>query len=84
LVNLVYNRTLPKHTYHCILELPTNLASLRYGCSGYLFYDYDRVISDRIIKRTVSSLSPIYTGLVSDHEAGVMSKLAANFYIILR
>ena len=43
-----------------------------------LFYDYDLVISDRIIKRTVSSLSPIYTGLVSDHEAEAIVKWISN------
>lgn len=32
--------------------------------SDGLFYDYDVVIGDRIIKRTVSSLDPIYTGLL--------------------
>jgi hypothetical protein len=32
--------------------------------SDGLFYDYDVVIDDRIIKRTVSSLDPIYTGLL--------------------
>jgi glycogen debranching enzyme len=37
--------------------------------SDGLFYDYDLVIDERIIKRTVSSLSPIYTRLVSNHEA---------------
>ena len=42
--------------------------------SDSLFYDYDLVISDRIIKRTVSSLSPLYSGLVSDHEAEAIVK----------
>lgn len=37
--------------------------------SDSLFYDYDLIISDRIIKRTVSSLSPIYSGLISKQEA---------------
>ena len=50
----------------------------RSNISDGLFYDYDLVISDRIIKRTVSSLSPIYTGLVSDHEAEVIVKWISN------
>jgi hypothetical protein len=37
--------------------------------SDGLFYDYDLVIGDRIVKRTVSSLSPIYTGLISNEDA---------------
>ncbi|HZD36057.1 MAG TPA: hypothetical protein VE130_12705 [Nitrososphaeraceae archaeon] len=38
-----------------------------------LFYDYDLVINERIIKRTISSL-PLYSGLVSGHEAKALVK----------
>jgi glycogen debranching enzyme len=50
----------------------------RSNVSDGLFYDYDLVIKERIIKRTVSSLSPIYTGLVSNHEAEVIVKWISN------
>jgi glycogen debranching enzyme len=44
------------------------------GTDG-LFYDYDLVVNDRIIKRTVSSLAPLYVkGLISDQEAKVLVK----------
>lgn len=43
------------------------------GTDG-LFYDYDLIINDRIIKRTVSSLAPLYSGLVSDQEAKALVK----------
>jgi len=46
--------------------------------SDGLFYDYDLVIKDRIIKRTVSSLSPIYSGLISNQEAEVVIKWISN------
>ena len=42
--------------------------------SDTLFYDYDLVIKDVIIKRTVSSLAPLYSGLVSDQEAKSLVK----------
>jgi glycogen debranching enzyme len=44
------------------------------GTDG-LFYDYDLVVNDRIIKRTVSSLAPLYVkGLISNQEAKVLVK----------
>ena len=46
--------------------------------SDSLFYDYDLVISDRIIKRTVSSLSPIYSGLISNQEAKAIVKYISD------
>jgi hypothetical protein len=42
--------------------------------SDGLFYDYDVVIGERIMKRTISSLLPIYTGLLSKQEAEVIVK----------
>jgi Trehalase len=42
--------------------------------SDGLFYDYDVVIGERIMKRTISSLLPIYTGLLSKEEAEVIVK----------
>ena len=44
----------------------------RSNISDGLFYDYDLVVGERIMKRTVSSLLPIYTGLLSNHEAEVI------------
>jgi glycogen debranching enzyme len=46
--------------------------------SDSLFYDYDLVMSDRIIKRTVSSLSPIYSGLISNQEAKAIVKYISD------
>ena len=40
--------------------------------SDGLFYDYDVVIGERIMKRTISCLLPIYTGLLSNQEAEVI------------
>jgi hypothetical protein len=42
--------------------------------SDGLFYDYDLVIGERIMKRTISCLLPIYTGLLSNQEAEVIVK----------
>ena len=42
--------------------------------SDGLFYDYDVVIGERIMKRTISCLLPIYTGLLSKQEAEVIVK----------
>jgi glycogen debranching enzyme len=39
-----------------------------------LFYDYDVIIGERIMKRTISCLLPIYTGLLSNQEAEVIVK----------
>ena len=46
--------------------------------SDGLFYDYDLVIGDRIVKRTVSSLSPLYTGLISNQDAEAIVKWISN------
>lgn len=46
--------------------------------SDSLYYDYDLIISDRIIKRTVSSLSPIYSGLISNQEAEAIVKYLSD------
>lgn len=43
------------------------------GADG-LFYDYDLVINEKIIKRTISSLTPLYSGLVSGREAKALVK----------
>jgi hypothetical protein len=42
--------------------------------SDGLFYDYDLIIGERIMKRTISCLIPIYTGLLSNQEAEVIVK----------
>ena len=42
--------------------------------SDGLFYDYDLVVGERIMKRTISCLLPIYTGLLSKQEAEVIVK----------
>src|SRR5678816_4081232 len=42
--------------------------------SDGLFYDYDVIIGERIMKRTISCLLPIYTGLLSNQEAEVIVK----------
>ena len=49
-----------------------------------LFYDYDLVIDERIIKRTVSYLSPIYTGLVSNHESEAIVGWISNARFLCR
>lgn len=46
--------------------------------SDGLFYDYDIVIGDRITKRTVSSLAPLYTGLISNQDAESIVKWISN------
>ena len=46
--------------------------------SDDLFYDYDIIIGDRIIKRTISSLSPIITGLLSKERAESIVKWISN------
>jgi Trehalase len=51
--------------------VPSNGGS---NISDGLFYDYDVVIGERIMKRTISSLLPIYTGLLSNQEAEVIVK----------
>jgi hypothetical protein len=50
---------------------PSNRGS---NISDGLFYDYDLVIGERIMKRTISCLIPIYTGLLSNQEAEVIVK----------
>jgi hypothetical protein len=42
--------------------------------SDGLFYDYDVIIGKRIMKRTISCLLPIYTGILSNQEAEVIVK----------
>jgi glycogen debranching enzyme len=42
--------------------------------SDGLFYDYDVMIGERIRKRTISCLLPIYTGLLSNQEVEVIVK----------
>ena len=42
--------------------------------SDGLFYDYDVIIGERIMKRTISCLLPIYTGILSNQEAEVIVK----------
>lgn len=37
--------------------------------SENLFYDYDLVINDRIKKRTIASLAPLYSGMISNEKA---------------
>lgn len=44
------------------------------GSSDGLFYDYDVIIGERIMKRTISCLLPIYTGILSNQEAEVIVK----------
>ena len=44
------------------------------GSSDGLFYDYDVIIGERIMKRTISCLLPIYTGILSNQEAEVLVK----------
>jgi glycogen debranching enzyme len=60
-----------EQNFHKYFSLPSNRGST---ISDTLFYDYDLVIKDRIIKRTVSSLAPLYSGLVSDQEAKSLVK----------
>jgi glycogen debranching enzyme len=50
---------------------PSNEGS---NSSDGLFYDYDLVIDERIMKRTISCLLPIYTGLLSNQEVEVIVK----------
>ncbi|HEY7573272.1 MAG TPA: trehalase family glycosidase [Nitrososphaeraceae archaeon] len=49
--------------------------------SDGLFYDYDVIIGERIMKRTISCLLPIYTGLLSNQEVEAIVKWisGANF-----
>jgi len=44
------------------------------GSSDGLFYDYDVIIGERIMKRTISCILPIYTGILSNQEAEVLVK----------
>ena len=60
-----------EQNFHKYFSLPSNRGST---ISDTLFYDYDLVIKDRIIKRTVSSLAPLYSGLVSIQEAKSLVK----------
>jgi hypothetical protein len=46
--------------------------------SDGLFYDYDLVIGNRIFKRTVSALSPVFTGLISNQDAESILKWISN------
>jgi glycogen debranching enzyme len=60
-----------EQNFHKYFSLPSDRGLAN---SDTLFYDYDLVIKDRIIKRTVSSLAPLYSGLVSDEEAKSLVK----------
>ena len=60
-----------KQNFHKFFSLPSVKGSTNIDT---LFYDYDLVINDRIIKRTVSSLAPLYSGLISDQEAKTLVK----------
>ena len=51
--------------------LPLNHVKLGHH-EGNLFYDYDLVQKDWIRKKTINSLIPIYTGLLSHNEANTM------------
>jgi hypothetical protein len=56
---------------------PSNGSS---NISDGLFYDYDVVTGELIVKKTISCLSPIYTGLLSNQEVEVIVKwLSAHF-----
>jgi len=59
-----------EQNFHKFFSLPSNRGSAN---SDILFYDYDLIIKDRILKKTVSSF-PLSSGLVSDQEAKVLVK----------
>ena len=64
-----------EQNFYKYFSIPLNGKS---NVSDGLFYDYDLVIGDRIVKRTVSSLSPLYTGLISNQDAEAIVKWISN------
>jgi len=55
-----------EQNFHKFFSLPSE--------NDGLFYDYDLVVNEWIVKRTISSLAPMYSGLISDQEAKALVK----------